>query len=77
MPLWRHLWWARTYFNVRINFKEEKVSAQHDVEIMQLKEENEQLRKEENDKVRKEDKEKLRSGNEQLRRKNEQSKEIM
>ena len=52
MPLWRHLWWTRAYFNVRRNFKEEKIITQHDVENKQLKEENEQLRKE-NEQLRK------------------------
>ena len=62
MSLWRHLWWTRAYFNVRRNFKEEKIITQHDVENKQLKEENEKLRKEENEKLRKE--------NEQLRKSN-------
>ena len=64
MSLWRHLWWTRAYFNVRRNFKEEKIITQHDVENKQLKEENEKVesRKEENEKVREE--------NEQLRKNN-------
>ena len=64
MPLWRHLWWTRAYFNVRRNFKEEKIITQHDVENKQLKEENEKVesRKEENEKLKKE--------NEQLRKNN-------
>ena len=46
MPLWRHLWWRRVYFNVRKSF------IQHDLENKQLKEANEKLRKEnENEKV--------------------------
>ena len=52
MSLWRHLWWTRAYFNVRRNFKEEKIITQHDVENKQLKEENEKLRKE-NEQLRK------------------------
>ena len=46
------MWWTRVYFNVRKNFKEEKIFTQHDVENKQLKKENEQLRKE-NEQLRK------------------------
>ena len=46
------LWWTRVYFNVRRNFKEEKIFTQHDVENNQLKEGNKQL-KEENEQLRK------------------------
>ena len=47
MPLWRHLWWTRVFFNAR-----KKVLIQHNVKNKQLKEENEKLRKEnENEKL--------------------------
>ena len=72
MPLWRHLWWTRAYFNVKRNFQEENIFTQHDVENKQLKEENEKVRKEENEKVKKEENEKLKKENEQLRKENEQ-----
>ena len=46
MYLWRHLWWARVYFNVKKSF------IQHDLKNNQLRKENEKLRKEnENEKV--------------------------
>ena len=53
ISLWGHLWWARTYFNVRKIFKEENIFTQHNVENKQLKEENNKLRKEENEKLKK------------------------
>ena len=51
-------------------FKEENIFTQRDVEIKQLKEENEKIRNEENEKLRKEENKKLRKENEQLRRNN-------
>ena len=64
MSLWRYLWWTRAYFNVRRNFKREKISTQHDVENKQ--EENEKLKKEDNEKLRKRNE----NENEQLRKNN-------